>query len=223
MGNWAKPFARPTLGDLAEGASSHPPLELNGLIEAGWTHLDPFVGPPLDEWVIDTLEFMLTLRPHPWISAQVSADYEDNGRTPAYLDVAHLIFGPPDGTWFIDAGQLYLPFSRYETHMASDPLTLALGETREITAALGFERDPFFGAIYAFSDQDLNGKTGTIDERGCRTGIRQSARGEATKIDLRLPQRPRQFRWAHEQDYSAARGGTGKAGNTITAQITIEF
>lgn len=97
------PLATPT-GETP----SYPSLELNGLIEGGWVRLDPFDGPPHSEWILNTFELMLTLKPHPWITAQISGDYEDNGRKPPYLDVAHLLIGPPQGAWFIDTGQFYL-------------------------------------------------------------------------------------------------------------------
>ncbi|MBP8290714.1 MAG: LbtU family siderophore porin [Chromatiaceae bacterium] len=326
------PLASPTEGDPAAGTPSYPSLELNGLIEGGWVRLDPFAGPPRSEWILYTLETMLTLKAHPWVTAQVSADYEANGRAPPYLDVAHALLGPPQGAWFIDAGQLYLPFGRYETHMASDPLTLALGETRDITAALGFEGAGPFGAIYAFSHQDLTGDTEKIDAWGAELGYtsrpggqplrltlgylsdlgnsdtlrylvagggkvaglalsalfeagpwtfigelvsatrpfglgaglalagqRPSAwmievdcgfgflgkeaqlalgyQGSAQALALKLPEiralvtfnlgiyqyTTLQLEWAQDQDYHEAAGGTGKAGNSFTAQVAVEF
>ncbi|MFZ1536786.1 MAG: LbtU family siderophore porin [Chromatiaceae bacterium] len=162
--------ASPDSGDQTTVTPSYPSLELNGLIEAGWGRLVPFVGSPRSEWVLNTLELMLTLKPHPWITAQVSADYENNGRSPPYLDVAHILVGPPQGSWFLDTGQLYLPFGRYETHMVSDPLTLDLGETRDITTALGFEWEGLFGAAYGFSHADQTGDTGKLDEWGAELG-----------------------------------------------------
>ncbi len=173
------PLATPT-GETP----SYPSLELNGLIEGGWVRLDPFDGPPHSEWILNTFELMLTLKPHPWITAQISGDYEDNGRKPPYLDVAHLLIGPPQGAWFIDTGQFYLPFGRYETHMVSDPLTLDLGETREISAALGFEQAGLFGAAYAFSQQDRNGDTGKLDAWGAELGYASQPGGQPLRLTL---------------------------------------
>lgn len=173
------PLATPT-GETP----SYPSLELNGLIEGGWVRLDPFDGPPHSEWILNTFELMLTLKPHPWITAQISGDYEDNGRKPPYLDVAHLLIGPPQGAWFIDTGQFYLPFGRYETHMVSDPLTLDLGETRDISAALGFEQAGLFGAAYAFSQQDRNGDTGKLDAWGAELGYASQPGGQPLRLTL---------------------------------------
>lgn len=178
------PLAPPTEGDPTAETPSYPSLALNGLIEGGWVRLDPFAGPPQSEWILYTFELMLTLKPHPWITAQVSADYEANGRAPPYLDVAHLLIGPPQGAWFIDAGQVYLPFGRYETHMVSDPLTLVLGETRDITATLGFEGAGIFGAAYAFSHQDRSGDTGKMDAWGAELGYASRPGGHPLRLTL---------------------------------------
>ncbi len=186
-----RPFAQeplpqgpPDSGDRTDGTPSTPSLELNGLIEAGWGHLVPFSGSPKSEWGINTLELMLTLKPHPWITAQASLDYEDNGRVPPYLDVAHILAGPPNGSWFLDLGQLYLPFGRYDTHMVSDPLTLNLGETRDITAALGFEWEGLFGAAYSFSHADRTGDTGKLDEWGAELGYAGKPGGSVLTLAL---------------------------------------
>ena len=137
----------------AKGEQSYPFLQLNGLIEAGWVYTKPYEGPSEDEGIISTLELGMTFQPHPWVTVQASGLYEDNGRAPLELDVAQLRVGPPEGTWFVDGGQFYLPFGRYESNMVSDPLTLELGETREIAGAVGFELDQFFGAAYAFEGE----------------------------------------------------------------------
>lgn len=178
------PLAAPTEGDPTAETPGYPSLELHGLIEGGWVRLDPFAGPPKSEWILYTFELMLTLKPHPWITAQVSGDYEANGRAPPYLDVAHLLIGPPQGAWFIDTGQFYLPFGRYDTHMVSDPLTLVLGETRDITAALGFERAGLFGATYAFSQQDRSGDTGKLDAWGAELGYASQPGGQPLRLTL---------------------------------------
>lgn len=137
----------------ATGQQSYPYLQLNGLIEAGWVYAKPYAGPSEDEGIISTLELVMTFQPHPWVKVQASGLYEDNGRSPLELDVAQLRVGPPEGTWFVDGGQFYLPFGRYESNMVSDPLTLELGETREIAGAVGFQLDPFFGAAYVFEGE----------------------------------------------------------------------
>ena len=42
---------------------------------------------------------------------------------------------------YLNAGQMYVPFGNFESHMISDPLTLDLGETRESAVIAGFATD----------------------------------------------------------------------------------
>lgn len=154
----------------ASGQQSYPYLQLNGLIEAGWVHIDPYEGPAASEWLISTLELGMTFQPHPWVTLEASGLYEDNGQTPLELDVAQLKIGPPAGPWFLAGGQFYLPFGRYESNMVSDPLTLDLGENREIGAAMGFEYANLFGAAYSYHGERLGQQGGGLDEWGAEVG-----------------------------------------------------
>ncbi len=168
----------------ASGEQSYPYLQLNGLIEAGWMHTKPFEGSAGDEWIVSTLELMMTFQPHPWVTVQASGLYEDNGRTPLELDVAQVRVGPPEGTWFVDGGQFYLPFGRYESNMISDPLTLELGETREVAGALGFAYGGFFGAAYGFNGQQHAGDSEAIDEWGAELGYAGQVGGHSLTLAL---------------------------------------
>ena len=154
----------------ASGEQSFPSLQLNGLIEAGWVYTKPYDGSAADEGIVSTLELMMTFQPHPWVTVQASGLYEDNGRTPLEVDVAQLRVGPPEGPWFVDGGQFYLPFGRYASNMVSDPLTLELGETREVAGALGFTFGDFFGAAYGFNGQQHEGDQESLDEWGAEVG-----------------------------------------------------
>ena len=132
--------------------------------------IDPYEGPAASEWLISTLELGMTFQPHPWVTLEASGLYEDNGQTPLELDVAQLKIGPPAGPWFLAGGQFYLPFGRYESNMVSDPLTLDLGENREIGAALGFEYASLFGAAYSYQGERLGQQGGGLDEWGAEVG-----------------------------------------------------
>jgi hypothetical protein len=137
----------------------------------GWMWTHPYAGRQVSEWVISSIELMLTLQPHPWVTIQTSGLYEDNGRSPVELDVAQLRIGPPDQGWFLNGGQFYLPFGRYESNMVSDPLTLKLGETRAVAGALAFEQGRVFGSVYAYQGSGGENPSDTIDAWGAELGI----------------------------------------------------
>lgn len=50
-------------------------------------------------------------------------------------------------------GRFAVPFGVYETNMISDPLTLEIGEAKEDTLMVGFEKAGFSGSFYAFNGE----------------------------------------------------------------------
>jgi len=48
------------------------------------------------------------------------------------------------------AGQMYIPFGNFESHMVSDPLTLEIGETRESVVQLSTTVGNAYASIYSF-------------------------------------------------------------------------
>jgi len=54
------------------------------------------------------------------------------------------------------AGQMYVPFGNFESHMVSDPLTLEIGETRESVVRFSSEAGNAYGAIYSFKGTTRN-------------------------------------------------------------------
>lgn len=72
---------------------------------------------------------------------------------------------------YLKAGEIYVPFGNFESHMISDPLTLELGETRETAVQAGFEVNGFYGSVYAFNgDIDKDGDDSHIDNYGADAG-----------------------------------------------------
>ncbi len=62
-------------------------------------------------------------------------------------DTVTVTIAPPYGSWFVTAGQFYIPFGVSETNMISYPITLEIGETRESSLPVGFKKDQFSGNI----------------------------------------------------------------------------
>jgi hypothetical protein len=54
------------------------------------------------------------------------------------------------------AGQMYIPFGNFESHMVSDPLTLEIGETRESVVQFSSEAGNAYGSIYSFKGTTRN-------------------------------------------------------------------
>jgi len=70
----------------------------------------------------------------------------------------------------LTAGQMYLPFGKFESNMVSDPLTLEIGETRESTVALGYELDGIYGSFYVFNGNSENSTDDNASDFGLNLG-----------------------------------------------------
>lgn len=72
---------------------------------------------------------------------------------------------------YLQVGEMYVPFGKFESRMISDPLTLELGETRETAAQVGFRVNGVYGSIYVFNgDIDKDDDDSHIDNYGANLG-----------------------------------------------------
>jgi len=70
------------------------------------------------------------------------------------------------------AGQMYIPFGNFESHMVSDPLTLEIGETRESVVQFSSGVGNAYGAIYSFKGATRNtGESDRVKGFGANLGL----------------------------------------------------
>lgn len=67
------------------------------------------------------------------------------------LEVDEAAIDLKQGAFFARVGRHYLPFGAYHSHFISDPLTLALGETRATALQLGYKSDLMTFSVFAFN------------------------------------------------------------------------
>jgi len=151
-----------------------PRVSVGGAIEVEAYRASPYVGDDQSDIVVATGALGLEAMINEWISAEISALYEEND-TPLEIDTASVMLGPSGGPWSLHAGQFYVPFGVYETTMVSDPLTLELGETRETAIAAGIRRGGFHADLYAFNG-DLEDED-RIDSIGASAGLAATVGG----------------------------------------------
>ncbi len=157
-------------------------VALSGLVEVEAGYSDPYAGDSGSDVVVATVELGLAAQVNDWVAANVTLLYEED-ETDLEVDVATVGIAPPDGHWFVVAGQDYLPFGTYETHLVSDPLTLEIGETRETNVLAGVSAGGFTGAVYVFngeSDKDDE----TIDRFGAVAGYGQAGEDGGFAVDV---------------------------------------
>lgn len=158
-------------------------ITFNGLIEVEAEMRDARHGDSESSLTLATLELDFSARISSAVRADIALLYEDDGDNPLDVDVAAMTYEPTE-TWHLTAGQVYLPFGRYETRMISDPLTLELGETRETALLAGYTRAGFSGALYLFDGDARAQSAQWIDNFGIDLGYALQGDGYGLNVQL---------------------------------------
>jgi hypothetical protein len=119
-----------------------------------------------------TAELSIDAQVNPWVSANVTLLYEDDGATALNVDTATITIGNSDASPFsLTAGQMTLPFGVYDTNILSDPLTLELAETADTTVMVALEMNGISADVYAFNGtSNKEGSNNTVDQFGFNLG-----------------------------------------------------
>lgn len=141
-----------TLSGLIEVEGSATRLRLNDQSNTGASDLTlATVQVGLDAQVSKEVDVNLTLL------------YEEDEE----LEVDEAFINFEHGKWQLSVGRLYLPFGAFHSHFVSDPLTLALGETRQSAVTLGYKQELFQLSAFAFNgNEDKGGSEDQISDGG---------------------------------------------------------
>jgi hypothetical protein len=139
-------------------------ISLSGAIEieAGFERID-YNDPAIEDVdsgdiVVTTVEVGVDAEIAKHVSGHLLFLYEEDD-TDLEVDEAIIsIDGEDVVPFYLNAGQMYVPFGNFESHMISDPVTLELGETRESAVVVGFAAD--------WIDLSAGVFNGDIDETG---------------------------------------------------------
>jgi hypothetical protein len=125
------------------------------------------------DFVVDEATLWIEAQVHKWVKAQLVFLYEEDA-TPLEIDEAFITWSNPDvSPVYLKAGQLYVPFGHFDTHMISDPLTLEVAETREKAVKLGFNTGRLYGSVYTFNGSTQDDSEDKIDHYGASIGFTQ--------------------------------------------------
>ena len=135
-------------------------LTISGLIEieagAEKLHLADGSSVAATDLAVATVQFGLGAKINETVSSNVSVLFEEDNS--ALVDVDEATIDLTQGSWSARIGRQYLPFGVYHSHFINDPLTLALGETRETALLAGYSREHFSLSAFVF-----NGDVDKID------------------------------------------------------------
>lgn len=164
-----------------DGGSRTGSVEITGLVEVEVGHVRPHEGDSGMDVVLATVELGVVARITDWLSGEALFLFEEGeDEDTTDIDAGTLTIAPPDGSWFIAGGRMYLPFGVYATTMISDPLTLELGETRETALMFGIKGGNLYGAAFLYEGDGRRDD----DHFGVAIGYAMEGDGMEFGIDL---------------------------------------
>ncbi len=142
-------------------------LTVSGLIEveaaASDVASDDGSSDAASDLTLATVQLGLGISLNEIMSGDVSLLFEEGafGADDTDLEIDEAALNFAHGPWSGRVGRQYLPFGVFHSHFISDPLTLALGETRETAVLAGYAYGP--AALKAFAFNGDAEKTGEED------------------------------------------------------------
>jgi uncharacterized coiled-coil protein SlyX len=169
-------------GEPVEGVA--PGVEIGGVVEVAATHHSPYEGDDENDVSLATFELGVSAQITDWVEAGGSLLYEEDATDlevdTAYITIANAEVSP----LFLTAGQIYLPFGAYETHLVSDPLTLEIGEARETAVQAGFVSGDFGGSLYVFNGTNKKDGKNRVGAWGVNLGFARESDDHAWSMGL---------------------------------------
>ncbi|WP_455218672.1 LbtU family siderophore porin, partial [Kaarinaea lacus] len=161
--------------------------EISGLLKVDAQFSEEFDGSSSSNIIINDAEVHFESEISEWIATHISLLYRQHDNplieVDLELDNAYIEYGNAfQSSFSAQFGQLYVPFGSFETNMASDPLTLTLAQTREVTFVAAYDSG-INAAIYLFNgDLMESGGEDSIDNVGVNLGYIYE--GQSTYLDL---------------------------------------
>ena len=154
-------------------------------VEVGYVSVDEKGGDSTDESdiAVSTVELGIDADIVKHVSGHVLFLYED-GEDIVVDEATITLSGDDVLPVYLVAGEMYVPFGNFESHMISDPLTLEIAETREASIQVGFEAGGFYGSAFVFNGDvdEADQEDNHIDNFGANAGYRMDS--EAFTLDI---------------------------------------
>jgi len=158
------------IADAGKEPSWSDRIELGALIEVEAAYVKSYEGGAESDLVVATFAPYITSKLTAWIGLEGALLYEQ-GDTDLEVDIATVSIANPEKTAVYSIiGQTYMPFGNYDTNLASDPLTLEIGESREVALQLGAATARLTGTIYLFNGNAEDDEGSQLNDYGAFLG-----------------------------------------------------
>lgn len=138
-------------------------LEIGGHVDLDWIHTRPEYQDGYTNIGLSEAGLSLAATITDWAAVEAGFLYEHTdlgerqnvfGSEAAFLETATFHVSIPEGPWSLVAGRQFLPFGVFDTRMISEPLTLEVAETNEISISLGWNSGGLRAALFGFGKND---------------------------------------------------------------------
>ena len=176
---WCSTASAQEASGESEAGSLMKYIEIGGVVELSASRERSFEEEVTTSTAAEQLELGIGIEPHEWFGTEViwlhehERDEEEHEAEAGHglgIFMATVVFGPPDGWWWLKGGIQFLPFTLFElaevhaVHDASigpfetgaiiDPLSFEYGSKREKSLVLGVSMGPFLGNVYGYYGDD---------------------------------------------------------------------
>ena len=184
--------------DAAGGASERAGgewLEIGGHVDLDSIHKRPENQGGYTNIGISEVGLSLAATITDWAAVEAGFLYEHTdlgerenvpGSEATFLETATLRFGTPEGPWSLVAGQQFLPFGVFDTRMFSEPLTLELGETNELSVSLGWSCGGLTTTLFGFGRNDDLDAAGGVAGYGAAVSFSSEREESGLALNLAL-------------------------------------
>ncbi len=142
-------------------------IEIGGVIELEAANTSPSEGDSETEADVGTAELVIGAAINESVSAEIVVEHDDDD---IVLADAFLTYAPADSPFSVTGGQQGLPFGVYDTNLVSDPLTMDLGDTGQVSVVVGGEADRFNWSVFAFKGDNKVDDNNRIEGYGAAIG-----------------------------------------------------
>ena len=170
------------MGMGATPVIAEPTLEVSGAVEVEINSGKDHTAAKGSDIALATVELGFDAKINDKVSAHILVLHEDDETDSPVIDEGTITIR--DGSMFLSAGRMYVPFGNFESHMVSDPLTLELGETQEAAIEVGYEAGGLRTSVYTFNGEA--DKTGVDNDVIDDFGISIAYKMKAGSMDLDL-------------------------------------
>ena len=156
-------------------------IEIGGAIELEAVNESPYEGDNTSSADVGTAELSIGAAINESVSGGIVIEHDDDD---IVLAEAVLTYAPEGSGFSVTGGLQGLPFGVYDTNLVSDPLTMDLGDTGQVSVVIGGEAEQFNWSAFAFKgDHQVNGDD-RIEGFGAAAGYAVEGDGAGFGVNL---------------------------------------